>query len=334
MTGRERVKAIVARQPADRCGFWLGMPHSETWPIYLEHFGFSEPEQLRSFLRDDIRWFNADAAYRHPDGIPLFHTVRTGISEGFVPVFADCEDPAEVDDYEWPNPDHFDFNDVVNALRNSGDHYRPSGMWCCFFHIVAAYFGMENYFVKMHTHPEVVDAVTERVCQFYYDANERFYEAAGDEMDCFFMGNDYGTQLDLMISPESFDRFILPWTKKLIDQAHAHGYQVMHHCCGAVHKIIGRFIEAGVDALHPLQALACNMDAETLARDFGGKIAFVGGIDTQRLLMRAPPEQVKADVRRVKSILGPNLVVSPSHEALLPNVPPENVLAMAEAARE
>jgi uroporphyrinogen decarboxylase len=33
-------------------------------------------------------------------------------------------------------------------------------------------------------------------------------------------------------------------------------------------------------------------------------------------------------------VLGPNLIVSPSHEAILPNVPPENVEAMAEAALE
>ena len=334
MTGRERVSAIVAGEKPDHCGFWLGMPHSETWPIYLEHFGFSEQEELRRFLCDDIRWFVADYAYEHPEGKRLFNAVRTGISEAAAPVFADCEDPAEVEDHDWPNPDYFNFSGALSSLRNAGEVYRASGMWCCFFHIVADYFGMENYFVKMYTHPEVVDAVTDRVCEFYYEANERFFELAKDEVDCFFLGNDYGTQLDLMISPQAFGRFILPWTKKLVDQGHAHGYQVMHHCCGAVHKIIPRFIEAGVDALHPLQALACDMDAETLARDFGGKIAFVGGIDTQRLLMRGTPEQVKAEVRRVKSILGPNLVVSPSHEALLPNVPPENVLAMAEATRE
>jgi uroporphyrinogen decarboxylase len=100
-----------------------------------------------------------------------------------------------------------------------------------------------------------------------------------------------------------------------------------------VHKLIPRFIEAGIDALHPLQALARDMDAESLARDFKGKIAFVGGIDTQQLLVHGTPDDIRAEVRRVKRLLGPNLVVSPSHEALLPNVPPENVLAMAEEAR-
>ncbi|MFA6293757.1 MAG: uroporphyrinogen decarboxylase family protein, partial [Victivallales bacterium] len=75
-------------------------------------------------------------------------------------------------------------------------------------------------------------------------------------------------------------------------------------------------------------------DAETLAREFKGSIAFVGGVDTQDLLVNATPQQIRDEVHRLKGILGPNFVVSPSHEALLPNVPVENVIAMAGAAHE
>jgi uroporphyrinogen decarboxylase len=78
--------------------------------------------------------------------------------------------------------------------------------------------------------------------------------------------------------------------------------------------------------------MAAKMDAETLARDFGSRIAFVGGVDTQRVLNLGSPADVHAEVRRIKARLGPHLVVSPSHEALLPDVPPRNVAAMAEAA--
>jgi len=74
------------------------------------------------------------------------------------------------------------------------------------------------------------------------------------------------------------------------------------------------------------------MNAEMLARDFAGKIAFMGGIDTQDLLVNGSPKMVGEDVRRVKKLLGPRLIVSPSHEAILPNVPPRNIEAMAEAA--
>jgi uroporphyrinogen decarboxylase len=76
------------------------------------------------------------------------------------------------------------------------------------------------------------------------------------------------------------------------------------------------------------------MDAATLARDFKGKIAFLGGLDTQRVLNQGSPAEVKTEVRRIKELLGPCLIVSPSHEAILPDVPPQNVAAMAEAALE
>jgi len=60
----------------------------------------------------------------------------------------------------------------------------------------------------------------------------------------------------------------------------------------------------------------------------------LGGLDTQRVLNLGSPEEVKAEVRRVRAVLGPHLIVSPSHEAILPDVPPRNVAAMAEAAAE
>jgi len=126
----------------------------------------------------------------------------------------------------------------------------------------------------------------------------------------------------------------MPWFRRFTEQGHRHGYQVILHSCGSIYRVIDRLIDAGVDCLHPLQALATNMDAETLAREFKGRIAFLGGIDTQQLLVHSTPQEVAAEVRRVVSLLEPCLIVSPSHEALLPNVSPENVLAMAEAAQQ
>jgi uroporphyrinogen decarboxylase len=186
----------------------------------------------------------------------------------------------------------------------------------------------------MYSHPEIVQAVTDKVCGFYYEANERFFRAAGDRVDGFFFGNDFGTQSSLICGPEQFDQFLLPWLMRFTQQGKAYGYQVILHSCGSIHAVIERLIAAGVQCLHPLQALAAKMDAETLARDFKGRIAFMGGIDAQQLMTSGTPEQIRADVRRVKELLGPNLIISPSHEAILPNVPPANVQALIEAAQE
>lgn len=335
MTSRERVKTIFSGQTADRCAFWLGMPHPDTLPIYLDHFGFDTDEQLRQYLHDDIRWICPEwTCYKHPQAKSIFDLVRVGIPSGAGPVLADAEEIAQIDDYDWPDVRYLDFSETLAKLRSAGDVYRLSGMWTCFFHIVADLIGMENYFVKMYTHPELIEALTERICDFYYKANEIFFAQAGDDVDAYFLGNDFGTQLDLLVGPDQIDRFIMPYTRMFVEQGHRWGHRVMHHCCGAVYKMIPRFIEAGIEALHPLQARACNMDAQTLARDFRGRIAFVGGIDTQELLVHGTPEEVAAEVRRVRDLLGPCLVISPSHEALLPNVPIENVIAMAEAAWE
>ena len=126
----------------------------------------------------------------------------------------------------------------------------------------------------------------------------------------------------------------MPGFQKFTDLAHKYGMKVLLHSCGSIHRVIPRLIDAGVDALHPIQAQAANMDAETLARDFGGRIVFVGGVDTQQLLPNATPQQIKDEVHRLRDLFGPNYVVSPSHESILPDVPWENVLAMAEAAAE
>ncbi len=344
MNSRERIRTIISGKPADRCGFWLGNPHADTWPIYHAYFGTSSERELRRKLGDDYFWVCPELLpdlYRHPcappkvgEGRGLFDLGSKKVSHGQAGPLADCEDVREIDKYEWPDPAYLNFSPSLEMLQDAGDVYRASGMWTSFYHVVMDLFGMESYMIKMHTHPEVVEAVTERVCEFYYEANECYYSLVGDQIDGYFFGNDFGTQLDLIVGPEMFDRFIMPWFRKFTDQAHRHGYQVILHSCGSIYKVIDRLIDAGVECLHPLQARARNMDAETLAREFKGRITFLGGIDTQDLLVHGTPEQVRAEVYRVRELLGPCLIVSPSHEALLPNVPPENVLAMAEAAKE
>lgn len=73
------------------------------------------------------------------------------------------------------------------------------------------------------------------------------------------------------------------------------------------------------------------MSAAELAQ-YKDRLSFIGGIDAQTFFVNATPEEIKTEVKRVKSLLGPGLVVSPSHEEILPNVPAANVLAMAQAA--
>lgn len=334
MNHRDRITTLISGQPADRCGFWLGKPHDETWPLLHRYFGTSSEEQLRLKLSDDIRWicpqFYPDG-YRDPRGLDLFDA-GLDRSKHTQPPLAECEDVRQIEDFPWPEAKYLNVESCIKDLKNAGDVYRMSGYWTCFYHNIMDLFGMEEYMMKMHTHPQVVEAVTDRVCQFYYEANELFFARTKGLVDGFFFGNDFGTQLSLICSPNHFRRFILPWFRQFTAQGHRHGLQVILHSCGSVFDVIEELIEAGVDCLHPLQAKAAHMDAATLAEHFKKRITFLGGIDTQELLTTGTPGQVRDEVCRVKKLLGPALIVSPSHEAILPNVPAENIEAMASEA--
>jgi uroporphyrinogen decarboxylase len=334
---RDKCRAIFARKGDGTGAMWTGHPNDATLPLHAAAFGI-EPtrEAIFTFLRDDCRWVMGDEFYKHPEGRPMFDTgwgIEHSANLGSAGCFAETEDPRDLDRYPWPDPKHIDCQAAYDRIDGFQDKMVFTGMWCPFFHIVADFFGMENYFVQMHENPAVVDAVTERVVDFYAEANERFFAGLGDRADTMFFGNDFGTQLDLFLSPELFRRFVLPSFRRLAAIGLRHGKTVMLHSCGSIYRVIPDLIDAGVQVLHPIQAAASGMDAKSLAQ-YKGDLAFVGGIDAQTFFVNATPQQIKDEVRRVRSVLGPNLIVSPSHEEILPNVPAANLLAMAEAARE
>jgi len=223
MNSRERIQALIAKEPVDHTGFWLGNPDPATWPILHSYFGTTTEEELRVKLQDDFRWCAPDVhikCYFHPEGYGMFsNLLRKKTRHGEPGPFANCEDVAFVEEFEWPSVEYLDFTEIKAQLMTFKDTYRASGFWVPFYHHVMDLFGMEDYLVKMFTHPEVVQAVTDHVCQFYYDAGELFFKECGEFVDGFFFGNDFGTQRDTIMSPRLFDKFVMPWFKE-IGRAH------------------------------------------------------------------------------------------------------------------
>ncbi|GHT95611.1 hypothetical protein FACS1894141_4540 [Spirochaetia bacterium] len=338
MTGKEHFHAIVKHQAAHN-GFWHGCPNPASIEKLYAHYQVKDDFELGLKLGSTCRWVIPEGCHAWTNTeYPMFDVLNgkkhTSLSQPGV--FAETEDIAEVERFHWPEMKYIDFSETLREIDRTvaAGQAVLGGMWSPFYHNACDFFGMENYFMKMHTDPEVVDAVTRHIVDFYLEANETLFNLAGDRIDAFFFGNDFGSQLDLLISPEHFDRFVMPYFREFTDQAHRHGYHVVLHSCGSIDRVIPRLIDAGVEVLHPIQAMAKNMDAASLSKKYNGKIVFLGGVDTQRLLPFGKPEEVKKDVRRLKDLFGPNFLVSPSHESILPNVSAENITAMAETAAE
>ena len=334
-TSRQKVLDIFQHRAGAGCAMWTGHPNAATVPIYAKEWGIeATPEAIFNFLGDDCRWIQADGAYQHPEGLPAFdpayHTHRDTLSAGGC--FAEAETVKDLDGYPWPDPKYCNFEGVIKEIEAHKDHMVFTGFWSHFFHLVSDFFGMENYFIKMYESPEVVDAVTAHVVDFLVESSDRFWAGVDDPDAVMFFGNDFGTQRDLMLSPEMFRRFLLPSLRRLIDVGKRHGRRVILHSCGSIARIIPDLIDAGIDGLHPLQARAAGMSAQELKK-YRAHLAFMGGIDAQGLMVHGTPEQIRNEVFRVHECLGPNHVISPSHEEILWNVPNENLLALMQSAR-
>ena len=188
--------------------------------------------------------------------------------------------------------------------------------------------------MNMVAEPEMFRAVIDRITQFYLKANGVFYEATRGKLDAVLIGNDFGSQNCLMLSRELIREFVFPGTRALVDQAKSYGLKVIHHSCGAIRDLIPDLAAMGVDAVHPIQALAAGMDAEGLARDFRSQVSFCGGVDAQNLLVHGTPEAVRRRVYELKRLFPTGLIISPSHEAILPDIAPGNIGALFAAVRE
>lgn len=340
MTKQERFHATLERRPVDRPASWLGIPAATALPGLFRHFGVADEAGLKRAIDDDVWPVElpyhsdvSDAIYMAFDFAKQGHLSdeeRTLNSPGF---FEEITEVSAVGDFPWPDPvEHIDPDACRLVVESVPEGWATLGVvWSAHFQDACAAFGMETALMNMMEEPEIFRAVIDRITEFYLTANGIFYEAAGDRLDAVLIGNDFGSQRGLILSRELIREFVLPGTRRLVEQAKARGLKVIHHSCGAIRDLIPDLIAVGVDAIHPIQALASGMEAEGLARDFAGQVSFCGGVDAQNLLVRGTPAQVAARVRELKALFPTGLVVSPSHEAILPDIPSANIEALFKA---
>jgi len=341
MNSLERFLATIAREPVDRPAAWLGMPDIYAQKALFRQFGVNTLHDLKNAVGDDIYAVEfpyhsdtADAIYAafdwYGDGSVDSHD-RTLTSDG---CFKDAEEVADLAFFNWPEPEKFiDPEECRRAALSVPEGKAGLGiLWSAHFQDACASFGMETAMMNMATNLDVYHAVNDRIVDFYLRANKIFLKATKGRIHAVLIGNDMGSQRGLMLSPAMVREFVIPGVRQLVAQAHSYGLKVIYHSCGAIADVIDDLIGAGVDVVHPIQALAEGMDAESLKKRFQNRVAFCGGVDTQHLLVHGTPKEVEDEVWRLRKLFPTGLLLSPSHEAILPDVPPENIAAMFAAA--
>ena len=338
----ERFFATIERKPVDRPATWLGLPTKAAYGGLFDYFGVSNVLELSLKLDDDVLPIempyhspSADAIHMALDFSShgkLENEERTLGEHGF---FEGVEDPARIDDFDWPDPAKYIDPDECRRLVDElpDDRAIMGILWSSHFQDTNAAFGMEDAMMMMYDSPEMYAGVINRCTDFYFEANKIFYEAVADRIHAVLIGNDMGSQQGLMVSPELLHQFVTPCNIRLIEQAKSYGLKVVYHSCGAVADMIPDLIESGVDVVHPIQALAAGMEPRGLKKQYGDRVSFCGGVDAQNLLVNGTPEQVADKVRELRSIFPTGLIISPSHEAILPDIPPANIEALLTAVQ-
>jgi uroporphyrinogen decarboxylase len=371
LTPRARVQAALSHQEPDRVPTALGGgPYGVVDEVYfelLDHFDLGDRvEPFReghniSYMDDRLfKRLGVDTRYAWPGASPSDPITPTEeqdvLLDGYgqpwkraLPYYypmagilaeAELEEIDEV--VHWPDPSDPRWTAGVRAraqhLREETDCFVIARMVTSHGpYMTAAHLrGTEQFLMDMALDEAFTSHLVERVTEAIDGLLRGYLEAGGQYFDMVELpGDDYAASANLIMSPELFREYIKPALGRLVNtiKSYRADLKVMMHSDGMIAKLLPDFVDLGIDVLHPLEPVPA-IDQEEVKATYGDRLAFLGAIDIVHALPGSH-EQVVAEVKRRIRTLAPGggYVLAPANH-IQPDVPPENVVALFEAARE
>ena len=342
MISKDRFYSCLRYQGCDRPPTkFYGTP--EITSDLMKHLGTDDYIELLEILGDDFR--QVEPRYIGPElrkfqdgsweGLYGERYVNYPFAGGTYPEaihlpYAEIEEVSEIGGMRFPDADWYDYSSIADECVKhqkyvvcTGDPGVPD-----FMNGIARCRGVEQVLIDIGLEDPVYLELVRRRFEFLYEKYSRVLTAAQGKIDVLCLGEDYGNQNGLMISPRFFDKHFAKYISAFIDLAHKHGAQAMLHSCGSCRDLIPRLIDLGLDILEVVQVDAANMDITELHREFYGKISFCGSISVQSTLPYGTPGQVRAEVAlRKKLFAAGGMIIAPTHDIQV-GTPIENILAM------
>jgi len=243
---------------------------------------------------------------------------------------------ADLDRYPWPklaSPARFvGLAERAKAIQDAG--YATvllSGV--TLFEQATLLRGLDTLLMDMVADEEFFSDLLVKLKELMLPYAAALLEQVGAFTDVFVTGDDLGMTAGPMMSPKTYRRLIKPHEAELLGAIKKQtSGKIFFHSCGNVYALLGDLIDVGVDLLNPVQVSAGEMgDTARLKREFGERLSFCGGIDTQRVMPHGTPDDVRREVRRrIKDLAPGGGYVAAAVHCLQPDVPPQNIVAMCE----
>jgi uroporphyrinogen decarboxylase len=240
----------------------------------------------------------------------------------------------------WPDPED---PGLVRGLREQAQKLRETTDYAIVLHLGNIFIhqsqyirGFEDWYIDFAANPALVCALMDTILEIRLVITRRALEEVGDLVDVVSVSDDVADQRGPVISPTMFRHYLKPRFARYFELVHSlTSARVLFHSCGSVYKLLPDFIDLGMDCINPVQVSAADMDTARLKREFGDRLVFWGGIDTRRVLPQGSVDDVRGEVRRRVRDLAPGggYILCAVHN-VQPDVPPENVWTMYEAALE
>ena len=369
MTPRERVLTALGHKEPDRVPLDLGglstTIETDPYQELKEHLGITSETKL--FLRDHVdppeellEEFQIDTRYVRI-GRPQRFKVQIDADNSYLdewgtrwrkPESSLYWDPVDwplknaaiedLETYAWPDPNDpgrtEGLRERARQLREETDYAIVADMPVLGVFETAGVClrGIERFMMDLVLDKPFAEALLNKLVDLHVELYGRYLAAVGEYIDVIVVSDDLGGEHAPLISPEIYREMVKPAQKRLWQfiKSRTKAYLFMH-TCGSVYRLIPDLIELGVDTLNPIQVAAKDMDTKRLKKEFGDRLAFWGGVDTQKVLPYGSPQDVEEEVKKRIADLAPGggYILTAVHN-IQAGVNPENICTMYDAARE
>lgn len=326
----DRIQGLV--YPDDDLVSCLGVDVRGLFPLNSHNLDF-QPEDGGAYWVYHDEW---GIVHHRPKLEDLYYSIVQ------VPLSSPDLTPADIESYKWPDlysPWRIaGLRDLANSYRKNGYAVVLKDIFTGIFEMAQRILGVEECLIAMSSNKKLALTLFDKLLELKLNYWEMALGQLHDVVDVIALFDDFGTQTSQLISPNMFRDQLKPRIKILIDRIKyiAPDLKCFFHSCGNVRPILPDFIEIGIDILNPVHIRAKGMEPTALKIDFGDDLVFWGGgIDTQGVLPRGSPAEVKDEVRRNIEALAPGggFVFNTIHN-IQADVPPQNILAMWDALNE
>ena len=217
--------------------------------------------------------------------------------------------------------------EINNYLKTN--YVLVGDVWCtCIETLALRLLGYVEFLEYTLLNKSMVWKLFEKLTDFFNEFTNGFLSKVGSFIEVAVIGDDLGTQQNLLFSPRTYRELIKPFHKSIIENIKKHTKaKIMFHTCGSVYDLIPDFIDIGVDILNPIQTTANKMNPCNLKKSYGKDLVFWGGLDTQNLLVLGDARKVNLETKKLVKTLGRNggYIFSGSHN-LIGKIEPKNIV--------